>query len=273
MPSYLITGVSRGIGYEFLRQYSSDPNNTVIGLVRDKPATDKKVAEDPDLKGRSNIHILEADVAKYNDLQNAAAHTANITGGSLDYIIANAAFLTQFDAYDPIGKLGEQPEELTKTLSDLFEVNVIANVHLFNLFLPLILKGNAKKVIAISTGLADPDFTSKYDLTTGSLYSASKAALNMIVAKFSAQYKADGVLFLAISPGLVDVGHYDNATPEQLQGFGGLVAKFLEYAPHFKGPITPEQSVTAVRKVIAEASVEKGNGGAFLSHLGNKQWF
>lgn len=63
------------------------------------------MAEDPDLKGRSNIHILEADVAKYNDLQNAAAHTANITGGSLDYIIANAAFLTQFDAYDPIGKL------------------------------------------------------------------------------------------------------------------------------------------------------------------------
>jgi hypothetical protein len=50
------------------------------------------------------------------------------------------------------------------------------------------------------------------------------------------------------------------------------MAKFVEYAPNFKGPDTPEQSVTALRSVIAGASIEKGNGGAFLSHYGNKQW-
>ncbi|KAH8904638.1 NAD(P)-binding protein [Coniochaeta sp. PMI_546] len=272
MSSYVITGVSRGIGYEFLRQYSSDPNNTVIGLVRDKTATDKKVSNDSDLKGRSNIHILQADITKYNDLQHAAAQTAKITGGSLDYLIANAGLITLFDTFDPIGKLADRPEEITKTLHDLFEVNVIANVHLFNLFLPLILKGNAKKVIALSSGFADTDFTNKYDLTSGSLYSASKAALNMIVAKYSAQYKADGILFLAISPGMVEVGLYNDATPEQLQRLGGLKAKFAEYAPDFKGPLTPEQSVTAVRKVIAEATIEKGNGGDFLSHYGTKKW-
>lgn len=53
---------------------------------------------------------------------------------------------------------------------------------------------------------------------------------------------------------------------------GDLMAKFVRYAPHFKGPDTPEQSVTAVRKVIAEASIEKGNGGDFLSHYGTKTW-
>lgn len=52
----------------------------------------------------------------------------------------------------------------------------------------------------------------------------------------------------------------------------GMVTKFAEYAPTFKGPDTPEQSVTAVRKVIEEASIEKGNGGDFISHFGNKQW-
>ena len=97
---------------------------------------------------------------------------------------------------------------VTKTLRDLFEVNVIANVHLFNSFMPLILKGQAKKVITISSGLADTILTSNYDLALGSLYSTSKAAMNMIVAKYSAQYKKDGVLFLALSPGLVEVGHY-----------------------------------------------------------------
>lgn len=35
-------------------------------------------------------------------------------------------------------------------------------------------------------------------------YSTSKAAVNMIVAKYAAQYKAEGFVFLALSPGLVN---------------------------------------------------------------------
>jgi hypothetical protein len=46
---------------------SSDPNNTVIGLVRNKPATEKRVATE--LSGRSNITILEGDVTKYDTLK------------------------------------------------------------------------------------------------------------------------------------------------------------------------------------------------------------
>jgi hypothetical protein len=52
----------------------------------------------------------------------------------------------------------------------------------------------------------------------------------------------------------------------------GLVGKLASYAPHFKGPITPEESVKAVRSVWEKASIEEGYGGAFISHLGNKQW-
>lgn len=90
------------------------------------------------------------------------------------------------------------------------QTNVIGNIHLFNLFLPLILKGKTKKVIAISTGLADLDLTNDCDIDVAPLYAASKASLNIVVSKFSAQYKKDGVLFLSISPGLVEVGRYDN---------------------------------------------------------------
>lgn len=92
----------------------------------------------------------------------------------------------------------------------LFETNVIAYIHLFSLFLPLIQKGQAKKMVAITSGMADTDLVNQFETDSGALYSTSKAALNMIVAKFNAQYKKDGILFLAQCPGMVDVGRFDN---------------------------------------------------------------
>lgn len=91
--------------------------------------------------------------------------------------------------------------------------NVVGNIHLFNQFMPQVLKGKVKKVVTISSGMGDMDFTKDYDISESPLYSASKAAMNMIAAKFSAQYKKDGVLFLSICPGMVDVGHFNNGKP------------------------------------------------------------
>jgi len=50
-----------------------------------------------------------------------------------------------------------------------------------------------------------------------------------------------------------------------------MIGSFMAYAPHFRGPITPEESVTKVMEVVEKATVEK-DGGAFVSHFGNKQW-
>lgn len=49
-------------------------------------------------------------------------------------------------------------------------------------------------------------------------------------------------------------------------------AKFAAYAPHMKGPIQPDESVDRMLKLLTNASIEKGDGGTFISHLGNKQW-
>ncbi|KAK7913841.1 hypothetical protein PG985_011544 [Apiospora marii] len=272
MPSYVVTGVSRGLGYEFLRQLSSDPSDVVIGTVRDKAATLQKMSEDAGFQGRSNIHLLEVELTNYDALKKAAEDVAKITGGSLDYLIASAGYVTDFDAYDPIGVVGTNlPRELEADLKKSIDVNVISNIHLCNLFLPLILKGQTKKVVLISTGMADTDFVNQYTVDVGSLYSISKAALNMAAAKFNAQYKKDGVLFMCISPGAVDVGKYAELTPHQMEAMGGMMKKFAEYAPNFTGPITPEESVRAVRSVWEKATVEE-NGGDFISHYGNKQW-
>lgn len=107
--------------------------------------------------------------------------------------------------------------ETQQDLQKSMEVNVYANIHLYNLFLPLILKGSAKKVIVISSGLGDPDLVTQYDLDIAALYSISKAAMNMATAKFSAQYRKNGVLFLSLCPGMVDVGRYDDGKLQMKQ--------------------------------------------------------
>ena len=44
-------------------QLSSDPNNTVVGIIRNKPPTAERVAKE--LSDRKNIHLLEADTTNY----------------------------------------------------------------------------------------------------------------------------------------------------------------------------------------------------------------
>ncbi|KAJ5952400.1 uncharacterized protein N7479_010813 [Penicillium vulpinum] len=270
MPSYVITGASRGIGWEFLRQLSGDPKNTIIGIVRNKSPTQEKVTEE--LPERTNIHILQADITDYTALEAAAVETATITGGRLDYLIANAGLVSKFDAYDSIGVLGQQPEALEKSLSENIKINVTGNIHLFNLFMPLILKGEVKKVIAISSGQASLDAISELGIEVAPLYAISKAGLNAAVAKFSAQYVKDGVLCMSICPGMVDTGHFADATEEQQKGLAGMLGAFARYAPDFKGPTPPETAVKDVISVIEKASAKGGDGGSFVSHFGNQRW-
>lgn len=107
---------------------------------------------------------------------------------------------------------GKYPHDLEKDLAESFRVNVIGNINLFNLFLPLIRKGDAKKVITISSGMADIDLISKYDIDVAGPYAISKAAMNAAVAKYSAVGRKEGILFMSISPGLVETGHHSEGT-------------------------------------------------------------
>ncbi|KAH8679221.1 hypothetical protein BGZ61DRAFT_551684 [Ilyonectria robusta] len=269
MASYLVTGASRGLGFEFISQLSSDPNNTVIGLVRNKPATLEKV--DRELKQRANLHILQADITDYEALKASVDEVSKITGGSLDYIIANAAFVSTYSAWDTLGSLGKDHKRLGEDLLESFNINVVGNIHLFNLYMPLILKGKVKKVATISSGMADIELIARFSIASSAPYSISKAGMNVAVAKFSAEYSKDGVLFLSISPGLVDTSE-TAPTEDRIKGGQQMMAQFAEYAPHFKGPTTAESSVKNVLSVINQKSVEAGDGGSFVSHFGNKQW-
>lgn len=87
---------------------------------------------------------------------------------------------------------------------------MIGNIHLFNIYLPLVLKGRAKKIITISSGMADLALIRDFKASLAAPYSISKAAMNAASAKFHAEYAEQGVLFLNICPGTVDTGVYED---------------------------------------------------------------
>ncbi|KAI1189557.1 hypothetical protein F5B17DRAFT_391007 [Nemania serpens] len=270
MPSFVITGTSRGLGFEFLRQLSSDPKNTVIGLVRNKPATDKKVAEEiPNPAGK--IHILHGDLDDYESLKKAAEDTAAITGGSLDYLIASAARMPVYpEFFKGVGQLASDPAVIETEIKDMMRTNVTGNIHLIKLFLPLILKGQTKKIITITSGMADLAVINGAEVVHSPIYSMTKAAMNVITAKLNAEYKKDGVLFIGICPGTLDgegadISNLSENEKSEVMTFMGNLNKMF---PNFKGPRPPSEIVPKIKKVWEEASLEKGDGGAFLSHTG-----
>ncbi|WPG99110.1 Hypothetical protein R9X50_00191900 [Acrodontium crateriforme] len=271
MPVYVITGVSKGIGYGFLKHLAPDPKNIIVGIVRDKAGTEKKVASE--LGECPNVHILHGDLTDYSSLKQAAADTEKIVGDEgVDVLIANAGFPSQFDAYDDIGGLGQWPEKIDEVSASLYQINVTGNIHLINLFMPLVMKGKIKKVFAISSGHGDLDLVNLAGIHTNALYGASKAALNIIMAKFSVQYKNDGVLFLSVSPGAIDVGHYDEVPPEKMAGMQEFMSRMATYAPYFKGPVPVDEAIPLLLSLFERASVQTGYAGAFVSQWGNKQW-
>ncbi|KAH9895818.1 NAD(P)-binding protein [Cubamyces lactineus] len=266
MPSYVITGASRGIGLEFVTQLSKDPNNTVFGLVRN-PQTATKLLELQ--KSRPNVHVFKADITDVPALKAAAAEVGKVTGGSLDYLINNAALLSN----ERIGlTLTTYPDEkvLEEDLVDSFRTNVVGVVHTVNAFLPLLRKGTAKKVITLSTGLAALDVTLGTGFAVHVPYSVSKAALNQAVAKYAAELRDEGFVFLAISPGVVDTVPKP-LTPVEEEFFKSMVPKFQKYAPHWDGqPLSPETFVGLMLGIIDKVTLK--DTGAFISHWGNQQW-
>ncbi|KAL4989930.1 hypothetical protein BDW68DRAFT_186067 [Aspergillus falconensis] len=190
----------------------NNPDNTVIGLVRNKSETEKEMTEE--IPGRDNVHIIQGHLTDYASLQAAGNETAKIIG-----------VVSYFGAYDPIGVLSYPP----------VKVNVIGNIHLFNVFIPLLQRGTVK-VIAISTDQEALDIIPKLKIEVASVYAVSKSGLNTAVAKLAAQYGKEGILFMSVCPGMVDSGHFADED--------------------------------AVRDVLRAKRVGNGDGGSFVSHYG-----
>ena len=116
MPSYVVTGASRGIGVSFQSQFkystldwhssqlgfvqalSAQKGNQVFAIIRN-PAT---AAELETLtKSHPNVHIIIGEATIPEDMDRAAEEVGKVTGGKLDVLIANVGGGTPDDAKVP----------------------------------------------------------------------------------------------------------------------------------------------------------------------------
>jgi NAD(P)-dependent dehydrogenase (short-subunit alcohol dehydrogenase family) len=177
-------------------------------------------------------------------------------------LINNAAWIDRTSMGKALDEFADETELLEGSLLESFKVNVVGVIHTINAFLPLVKKGSAKKVVLISSGMADPALINS-GIATDAPYTISKAAANTAIYKYNAKYKKEGILFFALSPGVVATWG-EGEEPE-------VIGDLRKGAPGWPGPLTPLESVEACLKVIHSFTAEE-NGGSFVSHHGNQQW-
>ena len=95
-------------------------------------------------------------------------------------------------------------DEMLDDFMESFTVNAIGVVKTIHAFIPLLRKGHVKKIITISSGMADLELINKSEIPYATPYAVSKAAANTIVAKYNTAYRDEGMLFMTISPGYVN---------------------------------------------------------------------
>jgi len=197
---FVVTGASRGLGLEFIKQISANKDTTVFAVARNlAKASELKKLES------ANVILVEADTSIQKDIE-AAAKIITQKAGHVDVLINNAGIQLEGLHPIPISKLP------TDGYAETFRVNVIGPILTTQAFLPLLKAGKEKKVMMISTGVASIALTSPKTGPGGDFgdffglcpaYAVSKAALNMATAKFAREFKDDGFTFLAMNPGWV----------------------------------------------------------------------
>lgn len=239
-PTYLITGVNKGIGFGLLESYLSRPNHTIVAAVRDPTASSSALTALPKAHGTKLI-IVKIESASATDAFTAVSELQskhNIT--SLDVVIANAGIGNEWSSV-----LKTSPE----SVREYNEVNTIGPLILFQATWPLLEKSKDPKFILMGTGISS--FTLAEQLRAPSAgYGASKAAVSYIARKIHFEHEA--LTTVILYPGWVKTE------------LGNELAKSLGAA---EAAITVEESVAGVMKVVDEATREK-TGGKFIDQEG-----
>ena len=215
MRRILVTGGSRGIGLEFVRQYLKR-GDRVFAASR-KPEDSSELQQ---LTGEygEQLSVLQLDVSSEKSRSAVFERIAAKTD-TLDILINNAGIASGNE------KVRYQFGELNQEdLSRSFLVNTIAPLMMTQEFFPMLEKGNDTIVVNISSNSGCISLK-RGNGSTGYGYSSAKAALNMITKMLSIQLKDHSITVVSLHPGWVRTTmlYCDNAPLEPLESISGMI--------------------------------------------------
>ena len=209
MPTALIIGASRGIGHELARQYLADGWRVI--------ATARK-AEDCAALVAMGAEAHELDVT---NVEACAGIGWKLDGEELEVAFINAG------VYGP----RHDGFPLQSDFDAVMHTNVLAAMRLLPIVAPLVCAARGKLAV-MSSHMGS---LSERDNASGTLYRASKAALNSVLIDTAIQYGAKGATCVALHPGWVrtDMGgaEADLAVEDSAAGIRRTLAG-LAHAEH-----------------------------------------
>jgi NAD(P)-dependent dehydrogenase (short-subunit alcohol dehydrogenase family) len=219
MPTVLVTGASRGLGLEFVRQYAAEGWQVLAG-VRD-PARAPALSECR--QNFTNIEILPLDLARHEGIDQAAMA---LRGQPIDVLINSAGTMGRgsFAAEGlAFGRFGTSDYS---DWADVFRLNVMGPMKMAEAFVEHVASSSQKKIVTLTSILGSIEKN-----RIGGLYAyrASKAAVNAMMRSMAIDLaRSHGIAATAIHPGWVrtDMGgpRADIDAPTSIAGMRRVIA-------------------------------------------------
>jgi NAD(P)-dependent dehydrogenase (short-subunit alcohol dehydrogenase family) len=180
MPTVVITGASRGLGFEFAKQYKAD-GWSVIATCRDPGKADA-------LKALGvRVEALDVDSATQTK-----ALAEKLAGESIDLLILNAGI------YGPRTTGYQDLDE--GAWAEVLRTNVMAPLRLAVAMAETLSKGGMKKLAFVSSRMGS---IGANDSGGAYIYRSSKAALNAVIKSFALDTRELGLTSISLHPGWV----------------------------------------------------------------------
>jgi NAD(P)-dependent dehydrogenase (short-subunit alcohol dehydrogenase family) len=201
MPSTLITGANRGLGFEFARQYLADGWQVYAACRNPQSASElRRLADASDDK----LQILALDVIDPVSVQAAAA---KLDGQAIDLLLNNAGIG---------GPRGQSVGNIDyEAWAKVLDVNTMGPMRVAEAFVDNVAQSERKLIVTITSGMG-----SIADNTSGGAfaYRSSKAAVNMVMRSLAMDVAPHGITCVVINPGWVQTdmgGSHATLTPAE----------------------------------------------------------
>lgn len=209
----LVTGASKGIGFEMVKQFASDSANNIIALSRDMNLL-QNLQSICKKDYSNNIHIYSIDFLAdsfNNDLKKILSnHNTHF-----DIVINNAGYLIN----KPF------TETTQEDIQYMFQVNVFAPISILQNVIPSL--DNNQQCHIINIGSMG-GYQGSVKFPGLSIYSSSKAALANLTECLAEEYKEKNLKINCLALGSVQTEMLNKAFPEyQTQVTAAEMAEYI----------------------------------------------